>query len=713
MGNLFQELKRRKVFRVAAVYAVVAWLLIQVADTVMPALQMPDWTVSFVTVLLILGFPVAIILSWAYDITPESLKPDSQDSPSVASTTAPGQALNFTILILVLAFGVLQLSDRFTDERIPGTDSNALAGLNSSGSVLRAVLVLGQPLEPSAGTGLRTLLTISPDGTNVVYARYNQGIQNRDIVTLKNMSTGEERQLSQTNMFTASFSPSGSRIAMPNSSQLQITSVTGGQQTPLAIAGFAPGPKGTWLGEDRFVYTNNVGKLSIVNIDSGLVTELNEIGVDKPGAIQLTPHALPDQNSLLYTLLERTESPGGGSSDIHLFDLQSGEEHELIVNGYMPTYAETGHIVFMRDSDLWAAPFDLSTRTVSGPEVRLVTAIHSLSPIRHAAYALSKTGRLIYLPARENDPGVPEISLKWVNRDGQEQYPIDFDTFATGNPRLSPDGQTLLLSSYVSPNAADIWVYDIQRQTLSRRTFNAEAVSPIWSPDGRSIVYESVLDNAIYRINSDGTGEPELLIEQRNSNERITPDTFLDDHSFIYRSGPYGGRDIRMASLTDDEWLSRDLLAEEFSEIGAELSPDRRWLAYASDETGQYEIYVKPWPEVGNGKWQVSTEGGLDPKWNPVSDELFYMRTSDSTLVSVPFTAEEAFEPGNPRDLLTGYMLAVNGTSSYEISADGEQFLMMERETSATMLETSTGEGALAIIDNWFEELNLLAQQTD
>ncbi|MEQ8955348.1 MAG: hypothetical protein RL120_14550, partial [Gammaproteobacteria bacterium] len=213
VASLIEELKRRKVFRVAAVYAVVSWLLIQVADTVMPALQMPDWTVSFVTILLILGFPVAIILSWAYDATPSGIRPDAGAAAPAPVAAAPGQGLNYAILLLVLAFGVLQLSDRFMDPDEQSADStNTVATIPARG-VLRSALVLSQPLEPSTGTGLRTLLDITADGSRLVYTRYNQGIGNQDILTLKDLSSGEERELVQTGMFAPNFSPDGSRIA--------------------------------------------------------------------------------------------------------------------------------------------------------------------------------------------------------------------------------------------------------------------------------------------------------------------------------------------------------------------------------------------------------------------------------------------------------------------------------------------------------------------
>ena len=316
-------------------------------------------------------------------------------------------------------------------------------------------------------------------------------------------------------------------------------------------------------------------------------------------------------------------------------------------------------------------------------------------------FAVAENGTLVY---RTRDTGVSgwtaPRTLVWVERDGREQ-PLAAPARPYVYPRMSPDGTRIALD--VRDQENDIWVWDLGRETLSRLSFDAGTDDyPVWMPDGQQVLYSAPTEGRrdAFRRAADGTGE----VEQLTTHERpirpyaVTPD---GTRLILREDVAVGQLDLVVMVLDGDRELE-PLLTSEFNERNAEISPDGLWMAYESDESGQFEIYVRPFPDVNTGRWQVSTGGGTEALWSPVGGELFY-RTPDGRVMSVPVTTEDSFAAGNPSVAVAASYF--DGPEPfwgrmYDVSPDGQRFLMI-KEGDGQLLSSAE----FVVVLNWLEEL--------
>ena len=287
-----------------------------------------------------------------------------------------------------------------------------------------------------------------------------------------------------------------------------------------------------------------------------------------------------------------------------------------------------------------------------------------------------------------------ERSLVWVDRQGREEQ-IPAPTRSYSWVRVSPDGTRLSMEVQDRANT-DIWIYDLARRTSTRLTFAPEADRyPVWTPDGQRVAYTSGSD--IVWKPPDGTGDIERLLTGLNA-----PRPFSwsgDGKKLIYDVGGASG-DVAVLSL-DGERRPQALIETEFGTARPAMSPDDRWLAYQSNESGPYQIHVQPFPEVGGGRWQISTDGGLNPVFSPNGRELFY--DTGNALMVVPIDTKTTFSPGTPQVLFQGaYFYGPTGAGgrAYDIAPDGQRFLMLKNAGAGGSLSAS-----IIVVENWFEEL--------
>ena len=378
-----------------------------------------------------------------------------------------------------------------------------------------------------------------------------------------------------------------------------------------------------------------------------------------------------------------------------MHSLETGERKVLIAGGRDARYLATGHLVYVLEGTLLAVPFDAGRLEVTGGPVPVVEGIRTPVTASGAAQlSLSETGSLVYVVAGRRE----ERTLVWVDRQGKEEA-LTAEPRAYVYPRLSPDGSRLALE--VRDQETDIWVWDFVPGTLTRITFGrSRDLYPIWTPDGASVAFASNR-NGVYDLYSkaaDGTGAVERLTENLN---RDSPNAFTPDGSqlvFGSVSGTQEGWDLRVLSLGGS---SEPLLATEFNERNAELSPDGQWLAYESNASGQYEIYVRPFPNVDEGQRLISRDGGTRPLWAPDGRELFYL-SRGGELMAVRVQTEPSFAPGNAQVVFGGRTLAPAFGRSYDISPDGKRFLMIKEPTR----DASSTE--IILVQNWFQELERL-----
>jgi len=315
---------------------------------------------------------------------------------------------------------------------------------------------------------------------------------------------------------------------------------------------------------------------------------------------------------------------------------------------------------------------------------------------------VSDSGALVYIPGSAGAVASAQRTLAWVDRRGKESpiaaAPKDYD-FA----RISPDGTKVALAVN-SGTKSDIWTLDLVRETMTRLTFNEGSSCPLWAPDGKRIAFESVVAGAsvVYWKAADGTGE-----EERLSSEELwhQPWSWSRDGKMLLLSilsGATSGaarnkRFISALSMEGDH-NPRPLLQEKYDVYSPKISPDGRWMAYTSEESGKLEVYVRPFPEISKGKWQVSTSGGEDPLWSPDGRELFY-RNGDSVM-AVAVQTETIFKPGKTDALFKGKY-----DSAWDISPDGKRFLMLKPLASTGAPSTVAGPRKINVVVNWFEEL--------
>jgi Tol biopolymer transport system component len=357
---------------------------------------------------------------------------------------------------------------------------------------------------------------------------------------------------------------------------------------------------------------------------------------------------------------------------------------------------------------LVAAPFDPQRLTTTGAAVPVVEGVLQ-SPVTGAAqYSFSTMGSLVYIQ------GGTQSSLRklvWVGRNGAE-LPLAAPAHAYLNARLSPDGRRVAVG--ITEQEAQLWLYDLSRETLTRLTFEGNVNGyPAWTPDGKRIAFSSNKEGPtnIFWILADGSGGLERLTTSEYNN---TPNSWSPDGQLLafHENNPTTQRDILVLPLGDPSTSSgqvpsagsgqvrktQPFLRTRFDEGAARFSPDGHWLAYISDESGRYEIYVQPYPGPG-GKWQISTEGGTEPMWNRNGRELFY-RSGDK-MMAVDIATQPSFTVGKPRMLFEGqYVPAPGAPPNHDVSPDGQRFLMLKPSESGETAPTQ-----INVVLNWFEEL--------
>lgn len=731
--SFFSELRRRNVFKVATAYAIVAWLLVQVAATFFPALQLPAWTVTFVAGLVIIGFPIALLMAWAYEMKPGGIAPAADANADASSGRMAGQRLNYMILgLVVLAVGFL-VFDRYgvvpgamvqgsiaaTTSSTHAEDVNAALRTNSTSSVVRASINI-ESTGPVGDTGLGAHVTLSADGRRLVYA---VTVGDEAQLYVRDLDDFEARAIPGTVGARQPFlSPDGEWVGFytdDTDQKLKIASVRGGATRALADALLSGG--GSWLDNQTILFGAN-------DADSGralfsVSMEGGEPELRLPSNLEegyVTPDVLPDGDSVLVAI--RRGSGGGGNARegaVGLLSLSTGEVRTLIERAYRPQYAATGHIVFVRGEALWAVPFDAETLETQGPEAPVLQGVQTDGFRGQVPYALSDNGTLVYVSGGDTTlnanrgGGGSGISWQfvWVDRDGNEE-PLPIVPLPYLDPALSPDGTRLAVTLAAGENE-DIYILDLAGdKPPSRLTFDAAIeASPLWTPDGQRIVYTwEREDGGMFERAADGSGQPRQLTHADPGVSQV-PRSFSADGSllsYIYVINNATG-DVGVLSLGDEPASDR-VLRTPINERFPVLSPNGRFLAYGTLEPGQWRIEVRTFPDLEAGRWQPSTDSAYEARWNPSGDELFYL--SDRALTAVPVDTEsERFSYGKPRILFDGDYLTGNTRLPFAVSPDGQRFLMPKviRSAGAASPTAANSTKEIRVVTNWFEELRRLA----
>jgi len=524
-------------------------------------------------------------------------------------------------------------------------------------------------------------LAISPDGKRIVYLVPTARGRSLYVRSLDELIAtpiaGTEG--ARGNHF---FSPDGESVAFfTNDRKLKKVSLLGG--TPITLLDGQTGRgAGSWA-EDTIVFSTGVS-LYRVSAAGGEPDSLAIPDAEKGESGFTSPRILPGGKAVLFSIWL-----GDASYQTAVLSLETGERKVLLEGGRDAHYAPTGHLVYelFGTGTLMAVPFDLGSLEIVGDSVPILQGVRQ-APTGWVNYSFSGEGTLVYVPAGPSG----ERRLAWVDRQGKAEFlaapPRLYD-----DPRLSPDGLEVVLQVEAP---SDIWIYDIARDTLRRLTFEGSGDTPLWTPDGKRVTFgasEGGLRNLFWKA-SDGSGPEERL---RESEFVELPVSWSPDGRVLafHSEHPTSGFDIWILPM-EGEREAQPFLQTRFQERQAVFSPDGDWLAYVSDESGQDEIYVQPFPGPG-GNWLISSGGGTEPVWS-ASGELFFR--SGAKMMAVEITTHPTFSPGKP-SLLFEDQYVSSGTvrADYDVTPDGQRFLMIKYEGTGSEIN---------IVLNWFEELKRL-----
>jgi Tol biopolymer transport system component/predicted Ser/Thr protein kinase len=539
-----------------------------------------------------------------------------------------------------------------------------------------------------AGLDTGPAVAISPDGAHLAYVAREGATQQ---LYLRDMDSFEFKSVPGTvgaaNPF---FSPDSQFVGFFAGGKLAKVSVNGGAAQVLTATALARGA--SWSSQGLIAFAPSLSSgLEQVSDAGGNPQLLTRF--DKGENSHRWPAFLPGGKSLLFAAA--FTAANWSAAKVVVQSLDTGERRDLIQGGTNPKYAPSGHLVYGQGGTLKAVPFDLRQLKITGAAVPIVDAVRQSTFNGHAQYSFSNTGSLVYI-AGGSQSG--QGKLVWVSRNGSEQ-PLAAPERAYEFPRLSPDGRRVAAS--ITDQDTQIWVYDLTREALTRLTFSGKTnTNSAWTPDGKRIAFNSDSDGVsnIYWQPADGSGGPERLAR---SNDTEVPRSWSPDGQLLTflttnDSSANKGLDIWVLRMNDRK--AQPLIATAYNESVPEFSPDGHWLTYISDESGRVEVYAQPYPGPG-GKWQISTEGGTEPVWNPNGRELFY-RSGDK-MMAVDIATQPAFAAGKPRVLFQGqYSLSPATMPNYDVSPDGQRFLMIKPTE-----QVETGPSQINVVLNWFEEL--------
>ena len=555
----------------------------------------------------------------------------SQISSPQAATTRSIRALGQRALVLVLGALVL----------VAAVASLATWNLKPAPSAMPKPVTRFAITLP-AGQRLAALdqpaIAISPDGKNIVYVAAQGGTQQ---LFLRPLESQEAKPIGGTEgAIDPFFSPDSQWIGFFVAGKLKKVSLNGGAAVPIASA---PNPGGaSWSSQGTIALQAIMGAgngLQQVSQEGSTPQPLTKAGGDPNHA---WPEFLPDGKALLFV-----HTPTYGAWNLAQIAVQAsatGDARNLVA-GTAAHYAATGHLLFARGGTLMAAPFDAQSLALTGGAVPALEGVVQSNSTGTAQYSVSSTGTLVYVAGGFAES---ESRLVWVSHNGQEQ-PLPAAPHNYQFPRVSPDGGRVAVG--IAEEEAQIWVYDVSRDTLTRLTFGGANSTPTWSPDGKRIA--SASNPAAGQLNlfwraADGSGDAERLVTNDYLN---APNSFSPDGQLLafVDNNPETGRDIWVLRMSDRK--VQPFLRTPYEDTAPRFSPDGKWLAYSSNESGRREIYVQPYPGPG-GKWQISTDGGQEPVWNPKGGELFYR--SGSKIMAVQVDTKSGFAAGKPQMLFEG-----------------------------------------------------------
>jgi len=538
-------------------------------------------------------------------------------------------------------------------------------------------------------------IAITPDGSRIVYLGANgTTLFVRPLDRLEPISLARGEALRDPFV-----SPDGQWVGFFDGPQtLKKVAITGGPA--VLVAALDANERGaTWAPDGTIIFATLSGTTGLrrISADGGEPAVLTRPDRARGEANHQWPELLPSGRAVLYTV---TATAGGLDADsIEVLDVRSGRSTIVLRGGSGAQYAPSGQLVYAAAGTLRAIGFDVARLSVVGPSVAIVPDVLT-SPLGALEAGLARDGTLVYVTG---GAGSLARTLVWVDREGRET-PTGAPPHLYLYPRISPDGTRVAVS--VTERDNNIWVWD-SAAALLRRITSGSGVSagPVWTSDGRRIVFVSNREGAqnLFSQAADGTGTVDRLADSPNTQ---APTAITRDGILMFTEWfPTTGADVMALPLSSPH-QGHPLVQTRFNERNGTVSPDARWLAYEADDTGAFEIHVRPYPDVNSGNWQISTSGGTQPVWGPKGQELFYV-APDGALMRVAVSGGAAWAAGAPMKLLESrYVTRTTGLYQryYDIAPDGKRFLMLKAAGS----DANSAAPQMVVVQHFDEELKRL-----
>ena len=552
--------------------------------------------------------------------------------------------------------------------------------------VTRVSLALPVPLD----LGERDALAFSRDGSRFAFVGVEGGGTK---IFIQDLAGFDARPLPGTEGGnTPFFSPDGEWLGFFTSNQLKKISLRGGE--PLALCPTPPVTRGaSWGDDDRIIFAGTMGGgLMRIGAAGGIPEAITKLDPKAGELAHLWPEILPGAKTVIFTVRTGESFDTAG---VAAQSLETGSRQILVENGTFGRYSPSGHLLYMRGNTIIAAPFDAQRVRIGSNPVPVIEGVRLDPRYGCGHFAVAASGTLIYVPGRARGN---ERRLVAVDRTGGERSLLD-EPRAFLEPQLSPDGRQLVVT--IEGTHQDLWLVDLPRRNLSRLTFDLnEEFSPRWTPDGRRLFHgfaEAGGEPEIYVMAADGGGSREPILAGGKV-ARFPSSIAPDGRTLAYTEATTDANaDIWVLPLNGDR-KPIPFVETPFNEFGPEFSPDGRFLAYVSNESGRFEVYVRPFPGPGP-KRQVSVGGGTSPGWSKSGGEIFYRNGEAVMAAAVTFRPE--FSSAAPRPLFRGDYeepARPDWPRNYDVTPDGKQFLMIKPDPDGRPTQARA-------VFHWFEEL--------
>jgi len=531
----------------------------------------------------------------------------------------------------------------------------------------------------------RPCLAISPDGRLLVYTLSESGISQ---LYTRSLDRYEAHRLQgTTNATSPFFSPDGRWIGFEADGKLKKIPADGGTvETLCDVNGFRGG---SW-GPDNMIYFAPSLSSGLMRIPAtgGKPSQVSTLDSTKGERTHRWPQVLPGGKWILYTVGDEANPNSYADAILTIQSIETGERHELNVRGEMAHYVEPGFIVVGRKASLLAAPFSLDDFAATTSLTTLVEGVDGDPGSGVLNFSVSANGNLVYLAGNLNR----DRQLVWVTREGKVT-PLPLQPQPLRGPHLSPDN-TRLAYGAGDMDAEDVWIFDFKKEAASRLTFGKKAGSPLWSLDGRFLYYAASAPPTIIIQPADGSSPGKEILK---SGVPVFPAAIMDKGRKMVVS-MLAAQDIMITDLENNAKQVALIKGDPYA-YGGSVSPDGRFITYGVNEAGGLNVYVRSLPDL-KGKWQISTNGGINPVWSPRGDEIFYVSTVGK-MMTVSVKTTPVFSYGPPKELFDVSQMLFPNTpiTNFDVTKDGQRFVMVQN--------TRTGGRTTSFnyVQNWKKEL--------